>query len=241
MTSIGPLTPNPYQQIDRPQDLVRPERPERPGGDENGRPNVERFRNHLQNQAKRLRNAVESGDVDPARARKVRDNIIDKRDRAHDRISDRPDRPIDRPRPDDDGSIDPAKIRERLQNLKERLKNAVNEGDLSPERARKIYQKHLDRAKEALGIGDDDGSISPLRVRKHLQHLKGRLQNAVGNGDLSPEQAREIWNQHVERAKKLLGQGNGNGNGGGNNGGVETPDFETIANAKRGNTLTLVA
>jgi len=27
------------------------------------------------------------------------------------------------------------------------------------------------------------------------------LQNAVGNGDLSPEQAREIWQQHVERAK----------------------------------------
>jgi polyhydroxyalkanoate synthesis regulator phasin len=239
MTSIGPLTTlsNSLQSIERPL------APERPGDDGISGPKAKRFREHLQNQAEPLRDTFASSDVDPARARKARDHSSDGRERLHDRISDRP----DRPRPDgDDGAIDPAKVREHLQNLKARLKNAVEEGNFSPERARNIYQKHLERAKEALGIGDGNngnGQIDPARVRKHLQQLKGRLQNAVGNGDLAPEQAREIWQQHVERAKNILtGDNGGDGNGGGNNGGrIERPDFETIADAKRGNTITIEA
>ena len=122
MTSIGPLTtlPNSLQTIDRPLPPERPtERPTERPGEEGGapRPKVARFRHQLQHQAERLRNAAEGGDIDPARARKVRYHIIDKRERLHDRVTDRP----DRPRPDgDDGGIDPAKVREHLQNIKTR-------------------------------------------------------------------------------------------------------------------------
>ena len=134
MTSIGPLTTLPYsaQTVDRPQDQSRPVPPERPGDEGGNRPKVARFRERLQNQAERLRNAIENGDIDPARARDIRECIIDGRERLHDRVIDRPtDRPTDRPRPDgDDQRIDPARVREHLQNVKARLKNAIENGIL---------------------------------------------------------------------------------------------------------------
>jgi len=94
---------------------------------------------------------------------------------------------------------EPGAIRERLRALKERLGAAVEAGELTEDEAKAKFAEAMERAKGAAAAKKPDGDRGALRMR--LAALKERLGAAVKAGKMTEAEAKAKFDEAVKRVR----------------------------------------